>query len=119
MPPLHLKHRREFVFAAREGQKVATKGLVLQAVPSSSKAEDAKEVVRFGITATRSIGGAVLRNRANRRLRALATEVLCSFAKRGFDYVLIARSHVIDRPFVDLKKDLKYALHQTGTYQSE
>jgi len=65
---------------------------------------------RLGFTASRKIGGAVARNRAKRRLRAVARRVMCNRALPGFDYVLVARSAVLTCTFVDLEKDLESAL---------
>jgi ribonuclease P protein component len=68
-------------------------------------------VVQVGFTASKKIGNAVARNRAKRRLRAVARAVLPGFAKAGWDYVLVARPGVtIDRPFADLLADLQTAL---------
>jgi len=54
---------------------------------------------RVGITAGRSLGGAVQRNRAKRRLRdALARAPLRS----DRDYVVIAGRRVLEAPFQDL-----------------
>ena len=107
---------------AEKGQRIATKGLVLQVVPSLQKEpcpSDELEFLRLGFTVTRRVGNAVIRNRTKRRLRALATEIMSECARPGFDYVLIARQSIINRSFVDLRKDLKYALHQTGTYRKK
>ena len=47
--------------------------------------------IRVGITATRRLGGAVVRNRVRRRLRALAAKLLPELGRPGCDYVLIGR----------------------------
>jgi ribonuclease P protein component len=63
--------------------------------------------VRVGFTASRKVGGAVLRNRAKRRLRAAALPLL---AREGHDYVLVARTATLSRPFAELTRDLEKAL---------
>jgi ribonuclease P protein component len=70
---------------------------------------------RFGFTITKKIGGAVVRNRIRRRLRALAAGL--KQARADYDYVLIARPGAVDRDFQDLRADLEQALdriHRAG-----
>ena len=52
---------------------------------------------RVGFTVTKKIGGAVVRNRMKRRLRALAREILPASGFAGSDHVLIGRSGGIER----------------------
>jgi ribonuclease P protein component len=66
--------------------------------------------LRVGFTASRKIGNAVARNRARRRLKAAAQQVLPLYGHAGNDYVLVARRDTLDRPFGDLLGDLKTAL---------
>ncbi len=66
--------------------------------------------VRVGLTASRKVGNAVQRNRAKRRLGALADELLPGHALPGRDYVLIARRETGDRPWDQLSADLLRAL---------
>ena len=65
---------------------------------------------RVGFTVTRKVGPAVTRNRARRRLREVASAVLPDAALPGCDYVLIARSGTLTRPYPDLLGDLKSAV---------
>lgn len=104
-----LKERRDFVRLARRGRKWATGGLVLQ-VAKTPPALASDDVIRFGLTASRKVGNAVRRNRARRRLRALACEFLPKEATGGYDFVLIARHTTPDRAFDALIADLKAAL---------
>jgi len=60
---------------------------------------------RFGFTAGRSIGNAVQRNRAKRRLRHLTSELQEQLAP-GWDVVLIARKHGLMAKWPDLKHAL-------------
>jgi len=73
--------------------------------------------LRFGLTASRKVGGAVARNRARRRLRALAREVLAAHAPLDYDYVLIARPATVTRPYDDLRNDLILALKRLKAYK--
>ena len=66
--------------------------------------------MRLGITVTKKIGNAVVRNRYRRRLRDAAHAVLPIAGPLGHDYVLIARMGGIERPFEALKADLTRAL---------
>ncbi len=77
--------RAGFIAARVRGQKALAKGVVIQAVHSGGTGW------RLGLTATKKIGKAVTRNRARRRLRALAQAHLAPVARAGVDYVLIAR----------------------------
>ncbi len=78
--------RREFLFVAG-GHDERRKSVVVQA---RQRTDDSKRV-RAGFTATRKIGGAVVRNRAKRRLREVAQRLLPHFGYPGADYVFIAR----------------------------
>lgn len=67
-------------------------------------------MLRVGYTVTKTVGEAVVRNRAKRRLRAAAADVLARTGRTGHDYVLIGRKTTIDRPFADLLADLAQAI---------
>lgn len=88
-------------------------GLVLQA----RRQDESGGATRIGYTASRKVGGAVLRNRAKRRLRAAAGRVFPSHAKAGFDLVLIARGATPGRPYAALLEDLKTALRRVGAWR--
>ncbi len=72
--------------------------------------EDGDSTMRLGITVTKKIGGAVVRNRMKRRFRALARDVLPESGIPGADHVLIGRSGGIERPFAALSGELVKAL---------
>jgi ribonuclease P protein component len=83
----------------------------LQAAPHPPGKSDI-EAVRVGFTASRKVGNAVVRNRAKRRLRAAAAEVLRRDGRKGTDYVLIARAGTGKRIYAELVGDLATALRQ-------
>jgi ribonuclease P protein component len=71
--------------------------------------DEIEELARFGFTASRSLGGAVIRNHARRRLKEAVRLTAPSNAVEGYDYVLIAREGTVQRPFTALIKDLERA----------
>ena len=73
-----------------------------------------RPAVRVGFTASRKVGNAVVRNRAKRRLRAAAAEILARDGRCGTDYVLIARAGTGERRYAELLDDLASALRQVA-----
>ena len=105
-----LTRRSEFLKVAAGRRKSVTPGLILQSL--DNPALPAGNPFRIGYTASRKVGNAVARNRAKRRLRALASEIMPGEAAEGRDYVLIARAETVSRPFADLRGDLLQALRR-------
>jgi len=83
---------------------VSRPGFVLLVRPNAS------ESMRFGITVTKRIGNAVVRNRMKRRFRELLREMLPQQGLPASDHVLIGREGGIERPFEQLRSELAAAL---------
>ena len=66
--------------------------------------------MRLGLTVSKKVGNAVVRNRMRRRLRELARAILPQAGIAGADHVLIGRQSGIERPFDALGADLRKAL---------
>jgi ribonuclease P protein component len=79
---------------------------------------DGEDAIRLGITVTKKIGGAVVRNRMKRRLRALARELLPVCGVAGADHVLIGRAGGIERDFGLLRLELARAVRKLGGTES-
>lgn len=119
--PDRMKKRREFITLTKKGNKIITKGLVLQfgkklANENNEPAEDSflPDQPKIGYTASKSVGKSVYRNRARRRMREATREVFKQHPrlfKKDHSYNFIARYSTIDRPFESLVKDIKFALH--------
>jgi ribonuclease P protein component len=72
--------------------------------------DDSDPAMRIGITVSKKVGNAVVRNRMKRRFRALAREVLAVEGLPGADHVLIGRQSGIERDYAALKTELAKAL---------
>ena len=71
---------------------------------------DDDPMMRIGITVTKKVGNAVVRNRVRRRLREIARMVIPGQARPGLDYVLVGRQGALKRDFVVLQQELLEAL---------
>ena len=100
-----IRKRSDFL-AANRGLRVARAGFVLL-VNRDAAGENA---MRHGITVTKKIGGAVVRNRMKRRFRELLRELLPTNGIVGADHVLIGREGGIERDFALLRSELIAAL---------
>lgn len=121
MPPAvaRLKRRSDFLRTAASGLKAVQQGLILQVRAHSPKSPktgaDAMAPLRCGFTVSKKVGNAVERNRARRRLKAVAERILLKNAKDGFDFVIIGRKATLSRPFDLLIRDLENALKRIDT----
>jgi ribonuclease P protein component len=110
-----LKRRAEFLRVAATRRKWAAPGLILQAAPSVPHDDNsAAPSIRVGFTCSKKVGNAVARNRAKRRLRAAAREVMALEGTPLHDYVLIGRQETLRRPYSLLLQDLRTALKRVG-----
>jgi ribonuclease P protein component len=68
--------------------------------------------MRLGLTVSKKVGNAVVRNRMKRRFRELARKVLPQAGHEGADHVLIGRQGGIERDFALLTAELEKALNK-------
>src|SRR5437773_4609388 len=108
---VRLKTRADFVRVAAGRSRAVRPAFIVQAAPQPT-GDDNSGIVRVGFTASRKVGNAVVRNRAKRRLRAIAAEVLPQMGHPGTDYVLVARATASERHYAELLGDLEGALRQ-------
>ncbi|MBI3439731.1 MAG: ribonuclease P protein component [Proteobacteria bacterium] len=99
-----LRKRAQFL-AVRNGARAARTTVLVEA-----KRRSAVGPVGLGLTATKKIGGAVVRNRARRRLREAARRLLPLHGLAGVDYVLVARQSTPEAAWEALLDDLQNAL---------
>lgn len=106
--PAILRKRAEFLAAAR-ARRQAVAGFLLQA--RRREPDEPATGIRVGFTCSKKVGNAVARNRAKRRLRAIARAVLPAAGHPGWDYVLVGRPDATaERAYADLLADLASAI---------
>lgn len=104
-PPTVLRQRADFLRTA-SARRQAAPGFLLQARDRGDGG-----ALRVGYTCSKKLGNAVTRNRAKRRLRAVARAVMPQMGRAGWDYVLVGRPDVtVSRDFAALCADLREAL---------
>jgi ribonuclease P protein component len=103
-----IRNRSDFL-AANRGLRVARPGFVLLARPNDGRGK------RYGITVTKKIGNAVVRNRMKRRFRELLRAALPVEGLADHDHVLIGREGGIERDFGQLRAELSAALARAAS----
>lgn len=102
---ISIRKRSDFL-AANAASRVATPGFVLLV----RARDDGNPAKRLGITVTKKIGNAVVRNRMKRRFRELARAVIVTEGAAGADHVLIGRAGGVERDLATMKQELAKAL---------
>ena len=102
--------RPEYLRVKQQGISVAESGLVIQAAPVANSSSYLQP--RVGFTVSKRVGNAVKRNRARRRLKSIASDVLPKEGFQSWDYVFIGRLVTLDRPYDLLLEDTRAALRK-------
>lgn len=108
MQPYAIMKKRADFLAANRGKRYAAPGFVLLV----RDRRDDDPAIRLGITITKKVGNAVVRNRMRRRFRELAREMLATGGRPGADHVLIGRDGGIERDYGLLREELAKALEK-------
>lgn len=102
-----LTRTTEFKRVRRFGRSFAHPLVVLVVLPNETGD------LRIGITAGRSVGGAVQRNRAKRILRSVLRPLLLR-SSPGWHVVLIARQPILDAPFTEVQSATQMLMTRAG-----
>lgn len=97
----------DFERVRRTGKSFPHSLLVLVAL------ENQREITRVGIAVSRSVGGAVVRNRAKRLIRAALHPLMPNLAA-GWDLVLIARRGLPEAGFWKTRAALENVIRRAG-----
>ncbi len=105
-----IKKRKNFLLVSRNGKYKKCSNLIVQYYKRENDESCKKNIVRFGITATKKIGNSVKRNRSKRRLREIIRELLPIYSAPGFDYVFISKKTLYEEKYAHLKREVAETL---------
>jgi len=111
-----LTKRADFL-RANSGIRNARAGFVLLTRPNGGP--NGGQGIRFGITVTKKIGNAVVRNRMKRRFRELLRAALPTQGLADHDHVLIGRAGGVERDFALMAEELTKALDRAREGKSD
>lgn len=95
-----LRENRDFRRVFQRGKSAATARLVLYWL------ENREGHYRAGISVSKKVGNAVVRNRVKRRLRACFLTLKAELAPKPIDLVVVCRPAAAEASFADLYGDL-------------
>ena len=125
MKHIAIKENHLYSKAYAKGQKFVTKNVVVYILKDlrSEKlmiANPMKDYVnRIGLTVSKKLGGAVVRNRVKRILREGLRQTEKDFnLKKGYLIVLVARSGATDAGSDQIKRELTRAFHSLNMIEN-
>ncbi|NMA67215.1 MAG: ribonuclease P protein component [Clostridiaceae bacterium] len=107
---LVLTKNKEFNRVYSKGKFSASKNLVVYTLPNHLN------TVRFGITTSKKIGNAVIRNRMRRLIRE-NLRIIDVQIKDGMDIVIVARKAEASASFDTVGKELRYLFNKLNLFQ--
>lgn len=102
-----VKKNNEFQEVFKKGTSIANRQFVVYKL----KKED-QHLFRIGLSVSKKIGNAVVRNQIKRYLRQVFLE-LKEEIENDFDYVIIARKPAADMDFHEVKKSMLHVLKKS------
>ncbi|MGM0499846.1 MAG: ribonuclease P protein component [Bacillota bacterium] len=97
-----LKKNKEFKKVYENGRSYATRNLVIYCLNYEKGKKN-----RYGLSVSKKIGNAVVRNKLKRRLREIIREFEKEKDFKGYDVIFIARKPVVKIGYLNLRKDVK------------
>ena len=106
----YLTKKEQYESVYRKGGNWSNKYLVIRVLPNNL------DVSRFGITVSRKVGKAVVRNRIKRLIREIVRKTP---VKPGYDIVFIARGAIAGVEYASVKKSTEQLLTRAGLLMGE
>jgi ribonuclease P protein component len=114
-----IRKRREFLLVQRLGRRVSVRNFLFFLRPRSLDVQNVTHTpavaipTRFGITVTRKVGNAVVRNRIKRVVREGCRQLAPAFPT-GIDVVIVAKSSATKCGLSDVRNELGELLTRMG-----
>lgn len=106
-----VKKNKDFQEAFKKGKSFANRQFVVYSLEKPDQ-----EHFRIGLSVSKKIGNAVMRNQIKRYIRQAFLE-LENDLHNHFDYIIIARKPVADMGFHDIKKSLIHVLKLSKVFR--
>jgi ribonuclease P protein component len=101
---LRIKKNKDFQIAFKNGRSFANRQFVVYVLQKEDQA-----FFRIGLSVSKKIGNAVMRNQIKRYIRQSVLELKGQMIS-GMDYVIIARKPLAEMGFFEVKKSLTHVL---------
>ena len=102
-----IKNNEEFVFTVRKGNVLKHTPFIVHFIKND------KNVCRIGLSVSKKIGNAVIRNRVKRQTRAMC-DSLVEYTSHTFDVVIVIKAEFLNNSFDDNKIILNELLSKIG-----
>jgi len=105
-----LKKNKDFQHVYKKGKSLANKHIVIFVLRNS------KSTNFLGVSASKKIGGAVVRNKQRRRLKE-AYRILEAGVLPGHDIVILPRADIVDASFMEITSGLRHLFRKHGIWR--
>ncbi|MVP00765.1 MULTISPECIES: ribonuclease P protein component [Paenibacillus] len=105
---LRLAKREDFQKVYRYGKSAANHQFVLYYLPRREQ-----EHFRLGISASKKIGNAVIRNRLRRLIKEIVRLNMEKFPG-GYDYIVIVRKPAVEMEYKEMEKSVAHVFKRAG-----
>ena len=109
---ISIKENREFSYLYRRGEVITSDCLVLYFRKNRLK------INRLGITASKKVGKAVIRNRVRRRIKE-SYRFIEDRIPLGYDFIIVARSTAAEADYRKILSALQFMLKKAGLIHYE
>ena len=101
-----LKRRSAFNYVYKKGEKSSARNLLLLYTKS-------RNGIKIGISVSKKVGGAVVRNRVKRLIREGINNIFPQI-KGGYTYVIVAKSTASECDYYAMCEDVKIIFERAG-----